>query len=577
MSDRIWVCDDRPSTRFPVWTRGNVGEVFIEAVSPLTWSSFGRKAWEPGWRDAFCEMGAFSAEDFRPIGEPEITACFGGYVYINMSVSRVLAVRIPGLTVEAMDRSLFGDYAGAPPYRPDPRDENVERSAAVVAWLQSLFSVDPKPASEEDLTRVEGLSAQRPDLASLSDASLLEHFRSLLPEARNQFRRHVLNTYGANVLASVIAQTAQAVGLGDLAAKVTAAIGDVDSAAQSFEVWELSRQARASSVVDAAFDQGVDGLLDRLRATGDPQAEAFLVQWDAFMARWGFIGLSVWELRSPTYATDPLMPLRMLERARFAPDSAAPALRASALVDEREQAIREISSRLAGDAQAQQQFLAAARGAASYLAARERSKVLCSRVNDEARSALRELGQRLVQRRLLSRWQDVLLVTDAEADAFVANPAAHADLVAERARQLALLEAKEPPFVFEGEPPPLSAFKDRGQQLVERAGRGTRLTGIGVSPGRYSGRARVITSVDAETMLDPGEIIVAAITDSSWGPLFLAAGAVVVETGAMISHAAIVSRELGIPAVVSVSGATRRIEDGASVTVDGNAGTVTVD
>jgi pyruvate,water dikinase len=76
--------------------------------------------------------------------------------------------------------------------------------------------------------------------------------------------------------------------------------------------------------------------------------------------------------------------------------------------------------------------------------------------------------------------------------------------------------------------------------------------------------------------LEPGEVIVAVTTDASWGPLFLAAGAVVVETGAAISHAAIVSRELGIPAAVSVTGATQRIREGASITVDGNAGTVTV-
>ncbi|MCC7546622.1 MAG: pyruvate, water dikinase [Burkholderiales bacterium] len=76
--------------------------------------------------------------------------------------------------------------------------------------------------------------------------------------------------------------------------------------------------------------------------------------------------------------------------------------------------------------------------------------------------------------------------------------------------------------------------------------------------------------------MEPGEVIVAAVTDSSWGPLFLTAGAVVVETGATVSHAAIVARELGIPAVVSVPGATRRIPDGAMLTVDGNSGAVIV-
>ena len=68
----------------------------------------------------------------------------------------------------------------------------------------------------------------------------------------------------------------------------------------------------------------------------------------------------------------------------------------------------------------------------------------------------------------------------------------------------------------------------------------------------------------------------APITDPSWTPLFVPAAAVVVDVGAQVSHAVIVSRELGIPCVVSVHDATRIIPDGAVVTVDGIAGTVTV-
>jgi pyruvate,water dikinase len=139
-----------------------------------------------------------------------------------------------------------------------------------------------------------------------------------------------------------------------------------------------------------------------------------------------------------------------------------------------------------------------------------------------------------------------------------------------------MLMSKEPPFVFEREPLPLSAFQDRSSGRIEIAATGTRLTGIGVSPGRYTGRARVITSLAVDSDLDPGEVIVAVTTDASWGPLFLAAGAVVVETGSAISHAAIVARELGIPAAVSVGDATRRIRNGSMITVDGNAGTVAV-
>lgn len=576
MGNKIWVCDDEGSARFPVFTRGNVGEVFVEAVSPLTWSVFGPHAWDAGWREAFVEIGVFTPDEFKPEGQCEITGCFGGYVYINMSVTRVLAVRIPGLTVEAIDRSLFGDYPDVPPYRADPRDQNAERTAEVGVWLASLFSTDPRPVMDQDTARVGARTAMRPDFQAMSDDQLLHSFRSFVPDVRHFFKRHVLIGYGANVLAGMIAQISQSVGAGELASRLTAAIGDVDSVDQSYELWALSRGIQSSPMLRDAFDRGVDGLLDRLRASADPAAKNFLAQWDGFIGRWGFFGPSVWEIRSPTYRTDPAIPLRMLDRARRAPDSSAPAARSAQLIAEREAAAADIADRLAGNPGLQGQFRGAVRAAANHLAARERSKMHCALIIDEARTAIRELGQRLVKRGQLARWEHVLLVTDGEADAFVADPAAHAALIAERAARLEMLKAKEPPFVFEGEPPPLSAFKDRAGCKTETAAAGTQLTGIGVSPGRYTGRARVITSLDVNSDLEPGEVIVAITTDASWGPLFLAAGAVVVETGAAISHAAIVARELGIPAAVSVTGATQRIRTGSTVTVDGNKGTVIV-
>jgi rifampicin phosphotransferase len=576
MGKKVWVCDDEGSTRFPVFTRANAGEVYVEATSPLTWSTYGVHAWEPGYRDGLYEMGVFTPDEFKPAGECEVLGCFGGYVYINMSVTRVIAVRIPGMTTEAIDQSFFGDYPDVPPYRADPRDQNPERTAQVSVWLQSLFTGDPKLVTDQDRGRLDALIARRPDFTRMSDAQLLGYFRSLTAEARRLLQRHLVNTFGCNVLTGLIAQMCQAVGAGDLASKVTAGLGDIDSASESFELWELSRMAKSSPVVSAAFDRGVEGLLDRLRASTEPAARSFLAQWDAFINHWGFIGPSVWELRSPTYRTNPEIALRMLDRARQAPDSSSPATRSAELVAEREAAIVEIAGRLAGDAEARDKFIGAARSAGKYLAARERSKMHCTLLNDEARAPLRELGQRLVKRGLLARWEHLLLVTNGEADAFVANPAAYAGLIAERAAQLEVLKAKEPPFVFEGDPLPLSAFKDRNSGKIELATAGTQLAGIGVAPGRYTGRARVITSLAVDSELEPGEVIVAITTDASWGPLFLAAGGVVVETGSTISHAAIVSRELGIPAAVSVAEVTRRIRDGTTITVDGNTGTVTV-
>lgn len=75
--------------------------------------------------------------------------------------------------------------------------------------------------------------------------------------------------------------------------------------------------------------------------------------------------------------------------------------------------------------------------------------------------------------------------------------------------------------------------------------------------------------------LEPGEILVAPSTDPGWTPLFMTAGALVMEMGGVVSHGAVVAREYGIPAVVGVADATTRLRDGQSITVDGAAGTVT--
>ena len=75
-----------------------------------------------------------------------------------------------------------------------------------------LFTTDPKPVTDQDRVRLTAMTAQRPDLVALSDEGLLNCFRSFTAEGGHQFKRHVLNSYGANVLASVIAQMSQAAG-----------------------------------------------------------------------------------------------------------------------------------------------------------------------------------------------------------------------------------------------------------------------------------------------------------------------------------------------------------------------------
>ncbi|MEO2113839.1 MAG: PEP-utilizing enzyme, partial [Acidimicrobiales bacterium] len=133
-----------------------------------------------------------------------------------------------------------------------------------------------------------------------------------------------------------------------------------------------------------------------------------------------------------------------------------------------------------------------------------------------------------------------------------------------------------PPFVFDGEVPPVATWKRRADSEVVPVPVGSILTGIGGCPGVARGRARVVLDPARPGDLGPGDVLIAPITDPSWTPLFVPVEAVVVDVGGQMSHAVIVSREFGLPCVVSVVGATTSIPDGAQVEVDGSAGTVTV-
>jgi pyruvate,water dikinase len=197
-------------------------------------------------------------------------------------------------------------------------------------------------------------------------------------------------------------------------------------------------------------------------------------------------------------------------------------------------------------------------------------------VVNEVRMAVREIGRRGVEAGRLARAEDVMMLMSGELDAYVADPDSFSDVIADRLVQYRELYDIEPPFIIASDPKPLSQWTRRARASADAVSEGDVLTGLGGSAGTYVGRVCVITNLAHPESLEPGDVLVAPFTDAAWTPLFLVAGAVIVDVGAMNSHAVVVCRELGIPCVLSVTHGTEQLRTGMQVTVDGNAGTVTV-
>lgn len=572
MAERIWVVDNDPSPKYPIYTRGNVGEVFPDTVAPLSWTAFGVPGAEPGWRDAFVRFGVFDSSEFDS-DNLEILGVFGGYCYLNVSISRIFGVRVPGLTPEIVDRSIWGEMPGVPPYRPLPTDESPEHTARVQKTLEWIFTTPDLPELREDQKRVQAIRDARPDLAAMSDQEVVARMRSFFDIFKELFSQHLFISYcSLTVLGTIVGICEQALGDPSLAMRLVAGVGDVDSAAPSFAMWDLGRLVSRTPALNSEFEGGVDGLLDRLRS---PESEEFLKQFERFIYEFGSRGPNEWEMRCPTWETDPELALLAIDRMRVVEASGDPSESQKRLAGEREAVAADVLERLAVAPEAQGQMTAALGAAKLFMPGRERTKTTIIRLAQEVRLASREIGRRMCDVGAFDRPENISMMRDEELDELIADPKKWRDVVLDREALFARLQGLEPPFIIDGAVPPLEAWqaRDRSPQHVST---GTMLAGLAGCPGSARGRARVILSPFDARGLEPGDVLVAPITDPSWTPLFVPAAAVVVDVGAPLSHAVIVSRELGIPCVVSVIDATRKIPDGALVEVDGTVGTVTV-
>ena len=176
----------------------------------------------------------------------------------------------------------------------------------------------------------------------------------------------------------------------------------------------------------------------------------------------------------------------------------------------------------------------------------------------------------------LGHARQIYMLTDEEVESFIEDPGPFGAVLAEREGDYLALYELDPPYIVDVAAAPLSSWARKGAVAAVPVAVGDVLKGVAGSPGIATGIAKVLLSVEDVEDIGPGDILIAPNTDPSWTPLFLAVDAVVVNVGAVGTHAVIVSRELGIPCVPSIADATRRIPTGATISVNGHEGTVTI-
>jgi len=572
VTDLNWIIDTVPSTRYPVYTRLNANDVMPDPITPLGASLVWIPEVLPAWAVGNVRLRYFTPEEMSPDPYPPVAGFFYGYLYIDQTYVRITGIRA-GIGADAIDAAIFA-HPNPPPHQSSPTDMSEELAANVAERVAWTLTTTTFPELEEERELADRVRAQRPDLHTTTDEMLITLARQAAPLQRIMWGRGYViasnqSAMGPGVIASLV-------GAADptLPVRLIGHAGNVDSALPSYALWDLSRAVRADARLTAAFDQGEEGLLDRLR-TDHPD---FAIRFDAFVREFGYRGPSEWDIGVHTWETMPELPLSLIGRLRQMDDSANPALRQEERGDDTAAALQEALKILGPNEEAVQTLHLAIASARRFGAWRERGKTNAVKVMHEVRAPLFELGRRLTARGELDHPQQVFMALEPELDLLATHAGDIADTLRERERKWrALFEVEPPTFVVAGEPmTPLADVPRKGGHQVTTVKPGDVLEGAAASAGVARGRSRVVTDTAQIAAFEPGEILIAPQTDPSWTPLFMVAAGVVVDVGALISHAMIVSRELGIPCVAGVGGATKRIPDGTLLEVDGSSGKVTV-
>ena len=335
-------------------------------------------------------------------------------------------------------------------------------------------------------------------------------------------------------------------------------------------LWDLAQIARSTPSVAAVLRTN-DSTQARVLLQNMDEGREFILAMDRFLEEFGHRDVYM-DILYPTWCDDPEPVFSFIRTYLDADESQSPRRQQERLIREREQLTRtvmkDVERGMAGRLFLAPVFKWFLKQTQAHTRERDTMHFEMTRIFPPIRRLMLELGDRWQARGLLEKSEDIFYLEIDEMMAMAKSPLPVKEKI--RARQEAFTYAQHnacPNIIRNGE----EIFDaETGSAEIGVSG----LQGVAGSPGKATGLTRIIKGPDEFTRLKKGEILVAPITNPAWTPLFAVASAVITEVGGILSHGAIVAREYGIPAVMSVPGATKLLRDGQRITVDGNKGWV---
>lgn len=565
------------------WSNANVNENFPRPISPLLYS-IASAGYTHYFRNLAVACGV--ARDRIETMEPafgQIIGVHGARMYYNLtSIHSVLRLAPFGTAISrSFDTFVGADGAGVETRTPVRRGTPRQIAELAVIALKSARLLAGLERGVRRFERTVDDFAERSAPARMGRMSLGD-FGRLLAEFID-IRCHkwlsasvadgaAMITYGA------LERLLRGAGLNESEhTSLLTAIPDVVSGVPVLRLWDLAQLVRRDPALTEVFSSNDAACV--LRAIqSDERFAAFRAEFDRYLDEWGFRCSEELMLTSPSFQEDP-EPLIDLLRAYLGADAMSPrdALRAQAVA-------REVdSSRIAAAlsparAAILEILLPRVHAAIRY---RERARLKQALLYSRCRRIALAMGSELVRREMIADRDDVFFLTWQELVELAAGgamlPGATRAAVETRKREHARLSAIVPPDAFtlpEGEFFDAAAIERRASPDLESTS--GILVGTSACAGRVTGRATVLESVTQSGQLARGDVLVTKQTDPGWGPAFFLISGLVIERGGMLSHGAIIAREFGVPCVVGVKNAMRRIPSGATITVDGNEGAVHV-